>query len=184
MPPLIVSVSRHDPRKGLDVLLLALAELKRRGLRFRACLVGGGQLLGEHRYLTHNLGLSHCIKLPGSVANAYAYLQQADIFVLPSIEEGSGSVSLLEAMQAEVAPIISRLDGLPEDVSDGDSAIFVRPGIVGDLADALTRCLTDSVLRANIAASARQRYLRRFSADAYVADVKRIYNSVGFPASA
>jgi glycosyltransferase involved in cell wall biosynthesis len=49
--PLVVSVSRHDLRKGLDVLLHALAKLRARGIRFRACLVGGGQLLDAHRRL-------------------------------------------------------------------------------------------------------------------------------------
>jgi glycosyltransferase involved in cell wall biosynthesis len=55
--PLIASVSRHDSRKGLDVLLLALAQLKSRGVRFRACLVGGGQLLERHRRLACELSL-------------------------------------------------------------------------------------------------------------------------------
>jgi glycosyltransferase involved in cell wall biosynthesis len=84
-------------------------------------------------------------------------------------------------MQAGVAPVISRLDGVPEDVNDGESAIFVKPGDVGDLTDALTRCLTISALRAKIAAGAHKRYLTRFSADAFVADIKRIYSSLGFP---
>jgi glycosyltransferase involved in cell wall biosynthesis len=179
--PLIASVSRHDARKGLDVLLSALAQLRSRGIRFRACLVGGGELLEWHRRLADKLGLSGCTILPGLVPSAFAYLRQADIFVLPSLEEGSGSVSLLEAMQAGVAPVISAVDGLPEDVTDGESAIFVRPGDPGDLADALARCLTDPALRAKVACGARERYRTRFSADSYVADVRRLYTSLGFP---
>lgn len=182
--PLIVSISRHDPRKGLDVLLLALVELKARGLRFRACLIGGGQLLETHRRLADKLGLQGCTVLPGSVPDAYAYLRQADIFVLPSIEEGSGSMSLLEAMQAGVAPVVSRVDGLPEDVRDGESALLAEPGDVGDLTDALSRCLTDFVLRAKVAAGAYKCYQTRFSADAFVADIRRIYASVGFACDA
>jgi len=179
--PLIVSVSRHDPRKGLDVLLSALAQLRSRGVRFRACLVGGGQLLEWHRRLADKWGLGGCTILPGLVPSAYAYLRQADIFVLPSFEEGGGSVSLLEAMQAGVAPVISAVDGLPEDVTNGESAIFTRPGDVDDLAEALSRCLADSTLRAKVAKGAYERYRTRFSADAYVADVRRLYTSLGFP---
>ncbi len=55
---LIVSVSRHDPRKGVDVLIRALAALRARGVRFRACLVSGGPLLESHRQLARDLGLA------------------------------------------------------------------------------------------------------------------------------
>ena len=44
-PPLIVAVSRHDPRKGLDFLLRSLAQLRAEGVPFRASLVGPGPLL-------------------------------------------------------------------------------------------------------------------------------------------
>ncbi len=90
-------------------------------------------------------------------------------------------MSLLEAMQAGVAPVISAVDGLPEDVTNGESAIFTRPGDVDDLAEALSRCLADSTLRAKVAKGAYDRYRTRFSADAYVADVRRLYTSLGFP---
>jgi glycogen synthase len=46
--PLIVSVSRHDGRKGLDVLIRALVGLRDARVSFRACLVGTGMLLDAH----------------------------------------------------------------------------------------------------------------------------------------
>jgi glycosyltransferase involved in cell wall biosynthesis len=178
--PLIISVSRHDPRKGLDVLLHALAQLHRGGLRFRACLVGGGPLLDIHRRLAERLGLANCTAIVGRVPDAYVYLQQADVFVLPSLEEGSGSVSLLEAMQAAAAPVVSRVDGLPEDVVEGESALLVEPGDPGALAAALTRVLADAALRQRLAQGAHARYRERFSAAAFAADLRSIYTSVGF----
>ena len=59
--PLVVSVSRHDPRKGIDVLIRALAEFCARGVRFRACLVSGGPLFATSRRLVaggQRLGLA------------------------------------------------------------------------------------------------------------------------------
>jgi glycosyltransferase involved in cell wall biosynthesis len=178
--PLIVSVSRHDPRKGLDVLLHALAQLHRSAMRFRACLVGGGPLLDIHRHLADRLGLADCTAIVGRVPDAYVYLQQADVFALPSLEEGSGSVSLLEAMQAAAAPVISRIDGLPEDVVDGESAVLVEPGDPGALTAALTRVLADAALRRRLAQGAHARYRERFSAAAFATDLRSIYTSVGF----
>lgn len=182
--PLILSVSRHDARKGLDVLLRALALLKRGGVRFRACLAGGGNLLEQHRRFAAMLGLADCTVIPGRVPDAYACLRQADIYTLPSIEEGSGSVSLLEAMQAGVAPVVSRVDGLHEDVTDGESALLATPGDAADLARALRRLVEDAGLRARLSRGARARYRERFSAAAFAADIGAVYAGLGFAPAA
>jgi glycosyltransferase involved in cell wall biosynthesis len=145
--PLVVSVSRHDARKGVDVLLHALARLRRAGIRFRACLVGDGTLLLHHRRLATQLGIDDVAALVGQVPDPYPYLERADIFVLPSLEEGSGSISLLEALQAGVAVVASAVDGIPEDVADGVNGLLVPPGDSAALASAIQRLLTDPALR-------------------------------------
>jgi glycosyltransferase involved in cell wall biosynthesis len=165
--PLLVAVSRHDPRKGIDVLLHALARLRRHGMPFRACLVGGGTLLQTHRQLAARLGLSEVISIEGFVDDVFPYLANADIFVLPSLEEGSGSLSLIEALQAGLAVVASGCDGIPEDVADGDSALLVPPGDVEALAGALRRVLRDSSLRRALACRARETFAARFSAAAF-----------------
>lgn len=180
--PLIVSVSRHDPRKGLDVLLRALAELTARGVRYRACLCGPGDLLEHHRALARTLGLGPQVTIPGGVPDAFAFLRHADIYALPSVEEGSGAVALLEALQAGVAPVVSRIDGVPEDVDHMQSAILVTPGSVTELADALQACIADPLLRARLAGGAQARFWQRFSAERYAEDLGRVYSSLGFPA--
>jgi glycosyltransferase involved in cell wall biosynthesis len=179
--PLLVSVSRHDGRKGLDVLLYALAELRRHGVAFRACLVGGGPLLETHRRLAGRLGLAESVAITGRVDDSYAYLEHADVFVLPSLEEGSGSVSLLEAMQAGAAPVLSGIDGIPEDVRDGESALLVEPGDAALLAAALARLLADAPLRQRLARAAHERFTGRFSAEAFAADLRMNYERLGFP---
>jgi glycosyltransferase involved in cell wall biosynthesis len=181
--PLIVAVSRHDARKGLDVLLHALARLHANGLGFRACLVGGGALLAKHRALAAKLELLSCTALPGRAPDAFAVLQHADIFVQPSFEEGSGSVSLLEAMQAGAAPVVSRVDGLPEDVREGESGLLVAPGSAEALAGALRRLVEDAGLRAKLARGAHATYRARFSAEAYAAELREVYASLGFTPS-
>jgi glycosyltransferase involved in cell wall biosynthesis len=180
--PLIVSVSRHDPRKGIDVLIGSLARLRAREVAFRAALVGGGSLLSMHRQLVQALNLSDHVAVLGRIPDVRTVLARADIFALPSIEEGSGSVSLLEAMQSRTAPVVSRVDGLPEDVVDGDSALLVEPGDPDVLADALQALLTDGGLRRRLADNAYRQFEARFSAAALVKDLARIYESLDFHA--
>jgi glycosyltransferase involved in cell wall biosynthesis len=176
--PLIVAVSRQDPRKGLDVLLRALARLRRAGVPFRACLLGGGPLLGAHRRLATRLGLDGAVAIEGSVPDAYCYLQHAAVFVLPSIEEGSGSLSLLEALQAGSAVVASNVDGIPEDVRDGDSALLVTPGDPEDLAGALGRVLREPEIRLRLGGRARAVFEARFSADVFSRALGDVYREL------
>jgi len=176
--PLILTVSRHDPRKGLHVLIRALGRLRASGVRFRACLVSGGPLFTEHQQLAAQLGLAEVTRFAGWVDDPYAYLRHADVFVLPSLQEGSGSISLLEAMQAGAAIVASGVDGIPEDVTDGDSAVLVEPGDVDQLSRALHRVLTDGDVRSRLAGRARETFAKRFSAGVFVDGLRQFYGEM------
>lgn len=165
--PLIVNVARQDPRKGIDVLIHALAGLAQARIPFRAVLVGAGPLLAAHRRLVAELGLGADVELPGFVDDVFTHLDPAGIFVLPSLEEGSGSVALLEALQAGTAVIASRCDGIPEDLRDGTDALLVEPGNAEALTRALSLLLEDSQLRDRLAARARAVFEERFSAQRF-----------------
>jgi glycosyltransferase involved in cell wall biosynthesis len=175
----IVSVSRHDGRKGVDVLLHALAGLHRAGIRFRACLVGDGPLLAAHRRLTSELGLDGLVSVPGQVSDVVPYLRHSDIFVLPSLEEGSGSESVLEAMQAGVPVVASGVDGIPEDLTDGVEALLVQPGDAESLRRPLERLLASADLRAELGAAARRRYEECFSPPIVIEALRTFYGELG-----
>jgi glycosyltransferase involved in cell wall biosynthesis len=165
--PLIVSVSRHDPRKGLDTFLRALAQVRDAGIAFRACLVSGGPLLEWHRRLATKLRLDDRVVIPGWVDDPYHYLRHADIFVLPSTQEGSGSLSMIEALQAGVMIIASDIDGIPEDMTHEENGLLVPAGEVDALARTIIRALTDADLRKRLSLRARETFTARFSPDAF-----------------
>jgi glycosyltransferase involved in cell wall biosynthesis len=179
--PVVLAVSRHDPRKGLDVLLRAFAALRIRGVPFRGSLVGGGPLLGASRRLAGRLGLDGQVVVEGFVPDPRPYLAHADAFAVPSIREGSGSLSLVEALEAGLPVVASACDGIPEDVDDGRSALLTPPGDVEALAAALARLLTDGGLRAALGRGAREVHARRFSVTAFVAALGAVYADLGCP---
>lgn len=181
--PLIVSVSRHDGRKGLETLIAALARLRDDGVSFRACLVGPGILLHAHRRLVRRLELDRQVSLPGRVPSAMSYLRRADVYVLPSRQEGSGSVALLEAMQAGVAAVVSDVDGLPEDVTDGHDALLVPAGDADAFAGAIRRLLDEPALRERLGANARATFEERFAAPVFVRELRALYTELGLPAA-
>ena len=66
--------------------------------------------------MAEQLRLGDRVVIEGWVPDPRPYLREAGIYVLPSLQEGSGSVSLIEALQAGVAVVASNIDGIPEDV--------------------------------------------------------------------
>lgn len=178
-PPLILAVSRHDPRKGIEVLLHALAELASAGVPFRAILVGGGRLLEAHRRLASKLRLGHIVSIPGEVPDVDLELRRADIYVLPSRAEASGSVAVLEALRSGVAVVASACDGIPEDLTDGRDAVLVAPGDVTALRDAIAALLADPRRRAALAHAGRERHNERFAASRLVEALGELYAELG-----
>jgi glycosyltransferase involved in cell wall biosynthesis len=176
--PFIVSIARHEPRKGVDVLLRALAQVKAAGVPFRAQLIGGGPLLAEHRQLAASLALDDCVTIEGIVPDVRPALRRADLFVLPSREEQSGSLALLEALQAGSAIIASAVDGLLEDLTADHDALMPPPGDPAALAAALTRLLSDDALRQRLQWHARVTFEQRFAAAPFASALGALYREV------
>ena len=177
-PARIVCVARHDPRKGIDVLLEALVRLKREGLGFSATLIGDGAQLTANRRLVRALGLSDRVEILGVVPCVEPYLGEADIFVLPSREEQSGSLALIEAMRVGLACVASGCDGIPEDARHLVDAWLAAPGDARSLARGLGALIADPALRVKLATGARRRFEQRFSADVMSSALDRVYREV------
>jgi glycosyltransferase involved in cell wall biosynthesis len=177
-PPVILSIARHNPRKGIDVLLHALQITKQSGCLFSAHLVGGGPLLDTHRRLLERLQLSDCITIHGRVSRVDDYLDNADIFVLPSREEQSGSLALLEAMRAGVACVASGCDGIPEDVTHKREAWLTVPGDAASLAEGIVSLVKDKSLRERLALAGQKTFEHRFSGVAFVKVLGGLYREL------
>lgn len=178
--PLVVCVARHHARKGGDVLIDALALARDRGTPLRACLIGDGPLLEEHRRRVGARGLDAGVAVAGRVEDIEPYLQHADVFALPSREEQSGALALLEALRAGLPVAASAVDGIPEDVVDGETALLVPPGDAGALALALVRLAGDADLRRRLGEAGRRLFAERFAAEPFAASVGAAYARLGF----
>ncbi len=177
--PLIVSVARHDVRKGNDVLIEALAILRAAGEVFRARLLGEGPLLRSHRALRDRLGLAAQVEMPGYVPDIRPHLRAADVFVLPSRSEQSGSLALIEALEARVPVVASGVDGILEDVEDGRSAVLVPPCDAAALANGIRRVLREPGLRRRLTTEGRRVFDCRFAPDVFASALSQVYERFG-----
>jgi glycosyltransferase involved in cell wall biosynthesis len=134
--PLWVCAGRLEEQKGQDVLLDALAEVRRRGLEFVAVLAGEGRQRAALEERARALGLEANVHFAGQVDDVGPLLAAADAVAMPSRWEGLPLV-LLEALARGRPVVASAVGGVPEAVSDGEHARLVPPGDVPALAGAL-----------------------------------------------
>lgn len=139
--PVLLCVASLTPRKGQDVLLRALARVRR--FAWRLLLVGPARdaaYAGRLRRLARDLRLADRIAFSGAMkASALARLYgAADLFVLPSYHEGYG-IAVAEAAGHGLPVIASDAGAIPEAVA-GARHRLVPPGNIEALADAL-RCV-------------------------------------------
>jgi glycosyltransferase involved in cell wall biosynthesis len=140
--PFILCVAAFEPKKGLDVLLRAFSIVKREAnSELRLALVGTDHdLRRELEALAAKQGLSSDVVFFQDVPHSklHALYGAASVFCLPSREEPFGLV-LLEAGAFALPVVASRVGGIPEIISHGQTGRLVTP----DDAEALARELMD-----------------------------------------
>ncbi len=170
-PVILLTVARAVEKKGLDVLIEALAALPT-SLNWRLVHIGGGKLAGKLRALARDRGLADRIEWRGALpqdAVRRAY-READLFVLPSRIAGDGDRDglpnvLLEAASQSLACIASRVSGVPELIEDGTSGVLVPADDTGALAAALARLIGEPLLRLRLGRTGANRVRTAFSFD-------------------
>ena len=149
--PSVVFIGRHEPRKGLDVLLDAWAGIDRDA---RLHVVGVGPQTEELRRRA-----PAGVEWHGIVTDAQRdeLLVGATAFCAPSLRGESFGVVLLEAMAAGTAIVASAIEGYENVARSGEDALLVPPGDVAALRGALQQVLDNPSLRARMTASGKQR---------------------------
>ncbi|MEO0586229.1 MAG: glycosyltransferase family 4 protein, partial [Planctomycetota bacterium] len=168
--PTLVTVARLVPKKGIDTLIDALAEVRKTHAGCRAIVGGDGSELEALRARAAELGLADAIEFRGAVAHADVpgLLAAADVFVLPCrpAEDGDRDgipVALMEAMSAGVCVVSGDLPTIRELIADGVSGRMVEPGDAAALAGVLSEVLSDGGRRAAMAETGRRRVVEEFS---------------------
>ncbi|MFA6434798.1 MAG: glycosyltransferase family 4 protein [Elusimicrobiales bacterium] len=151
---LIALVPHKDP--GNFAASAALVAKEHPEARF--LVAGTGELAGGLRRRLRTLGLEDRFRLLGHYDVPYELLSALDIFVLPSCEEGMGSV-LIEAMNAGLPIIATRAGGITDVIKDRANGLLVNIKDPAGLAAAQLELLGDPALRRRLAEGARSRRL-------------------------
>lgn len=143
---LALTVANFRAEKGHHVLLDAAQRLAEATPRVRVVLVGWGPLEDDIRARVHALGIGTTVTVVGRRDDTRRLMAGADLFVLPSTQEGM-PVVLMEALSVGLPVVASRVGGVPDIVEDGRQGLLVPPGEPSPLAEAIGRLAADPALR-------------------------------------
>lgn len=157
--PVVLYAGRLAPEKGVDVLVDAWAEARRRGALGTLVLVGDGPERRALERRARDQGVLGAIRFAGAAADVAPWLAAADVFALPSRQEGL-SVALLEAMASGLAVVATDVGGTAD--AAGGAAHLVPPGDPAALAAAVDRLLADPPRALALGEAARRRAAARY----------------------
>lgn len=167
-PVVVLSVGRLVEKKGVDILLRALALLPR-SLHWRFVQVGEGPLRGALEAQARRLGIAERVHWRGALAQEQllAEYRAADVFALASRVAGDGDRDglpnvLMEAQSQDLPCLATRISGIPELVDSGSTGILVAPESPEALARELHSLIVDPERRRAFGLAGRARVVAKF----------------------
>ncbi len=172
--PVLVCIARLEPQKGHEVLLEAMARLRKEIPRARLLIVGEGSLRQSLEARTRALCLDEAVRFVGQQSNVPDWLALAQVAVLPSFYEGL-PLSALEALAMEKPIVATAVDGTPEVVRDDRTGFTVPPGDPASLAAAILRMLRHPARARAMAGAGRKLITEQYSLARQVRDTETLY---------
>ncbi|MDJ0648921.1 MAG: glycosyltransferase family 4 protein [Xenococcaceae cyanobacterium MO_188.B19] len=160
----LLYVGRLAATKGLPILLESIAKLRISHPDLILTVVGDGSDRKFLETMTKELDIEQNVKFVGyqSQTMVRQYMQQTDLFVLPSFAEGI-PVVLMEALAAGVPVVTTQIAGISELVENGISGYLVPPGDMNSLTIKIEALLKDAELRQKFGVAGRAKVEQEFN---------------------
>jgi N-acetyl-alpha-D-glucosaminyl L-malate synthase BshA len=175
--PLLVHVSNFRPVKRPVDCVEILARVLQKGIKTRLVMVGDGSERTNVEHRARCLGIFEQCSFVGKQPRIADYLSVSDVLLLPSEQESFG-LAALEAMACEVPVIASRVGGIPEVVTDGETGFLSDVGDVEKMAADAANLLANEKLRTEMGKRARESAISRYRTDLVIPQYINFYNQV------
>jgi len=175
--PLIVAVSELFSRKGVPVLLEAMAAVAAARPGARLIVAGEGPDRDEAEAARDRFGVGPDALLAGHVDGVAGLLAAADVFVNPALAE-SFPYGILEAMSLARPCVVTAAGGAPEAIVEGRSGRVVPPGDPAAIAAAVLDLLADPATARSYGEAAARRVRERFTRESMIAGTEAVYDEL------
>jgi len=170
-------VGRLSEEKGIQYLIKAATVLKEMNGKFVIIILGDGPKRCEFENLARSLGLQKELKFIGFVTDVESWLTVLDIFVLPSLTEGT-PMALLEAMAMGIPVIASAVGGVPDVVESGVNGYLVSPGDYRELGKKMMLLMNNHALRVKMSKEAINKINKEFDVKHWCEKIELQYNEI------
>ncbi len=170
----VLFVGRLEEEKAIPVLLEAAAKAWSQISTLRLEIVGTGSQLRSLQEQARQLSLTDRVRFRGATLHPSHHYRAADVFVLPSRNEGFGVV-ILEAFQAGLPVLASDIEGPRELVQNGVNGHRFPVGDAAELARQLVNLFVDAGERGRLADGARRSFTDVYSITRYAERIEGLY---------
>jgi len=168
------TISRLDPIKNHHLLISSFATLQQKHPELILLIVGDGELRTSLEKQVNLYSMSDKVIFTGFQPNPVDYLQLMDIFLLPSLSEGT-SMTLLRAMSLSKACIVTDVGGNPEIIQDKVNGLVTPSDDMNMLVAASESLINDCKLRISLGVAGRRSFEERFSIQSMLKNYQEIY---------
>jgi colanic acid/amylovoran biosynthesis glycosyltransferase len=175
----IFSTGRLVWEKGIELALLTIRGLARRGVPLEYHAAGDGPMRVPLSFWAKNLGVAERVIWHGLLPQDQLReeLSMSNAYFHPSVSDAL-PVGVLEAQAIGLPVVATRVGGIPEAVLDGESGFLFEFGDVYGMADALERLWREPELAAEMGRAGRKFVLERFSVEREAVEWVRLYERV------
>lgn len=176
--PKIIFVGRLVKIKGVEILLMAINNIKIRYPNLLCFIIGDGPDKDRLENIVDSYKLNSNIVFLGQMDNKYivSYLKSSDIFILPSFFD-SQAIVLLEAMACGLPVIASNLEGPASMLKNGEIGLLFKKGNANDLAEKIVTIMCNNQLK-NMLIEKGKKEAREYSWDKIADRTFKTYEEV------
>ena len=173
----VCCVGRLSPQKGHRYLIEAAPKIIKEMPNVVFLFVGDGPLCAELKSLAGRMGLQEKIIFLGFRKDIASILKVSDLFVLPSLNEGT-PMALLEAMASGKAIVSAEVGGVPELITNGENGILVKPMDSEGLEKAILYLLKNPSIATEFGAKAKEFAKKNLSSKAMTRKYENLYDNI------
>jgi glycosyltransferase involved in cell wall biosynthesis len=173
--PIILTVGRLNIIKGHIYLIKSLVKIVKKYPDIRLLIIGDGPEKNNLETEVLNLELQNNVLFLGEIRELPIYYKMADIFVLPSVNEGFG-LAAVEAMSNKLLVVASCVGGVKEIIKDGINGFFATAKDTDNLAEVINKVYSlNEAERNKIVNNAYNDFKDNFSLERMISNYEKIY---------